>query len=45
MTEPFFFDRGRRLTAREIAAPAGRAAPGADLERCITTWHRSPGHP
>ena len=37
MTEPFFFDRGRGLTVREIAALIG-AEPraGADLDRRIT---------
>ncbi len=37
MTEPFFFDRGRGLTVREIAALTG-AEPraGADLDRRIT---------
>jgi len=37
MTEPFFFERGRGLTVREIAALTG-AEPraGADLERRIT---------
>src|SRR5260370_30128757 len=37
MTEPFFFDRGRGLTVREIAVITG-AEPrsGADLDRRIT---------
>ena len=37
MTEPFFFNRGRGLTVREIAVLTGAApAPGADLDRRIT---------
>jgi UDP-3-O-[3-hydroxymyristoyl] glucosamine N-acyltransferase len=37
MTEPFFFNRGRGLTVREIAALTGaEPQPGADLDRCIT---------
>jgi UDP-3-O-[3-hydroxymyristoyl] glucosamine N-acyltransferase len=37
MTEPFFFDRGRGLTVREIAVLTGAApAPGAELDRRIT---------
>ncbi len=37
MTEPFFFERGRGLTVREIAALTGaEPRPGADLERRIT---------
>jgi UDP-3-O-[3-hydroxymyristoyl] glucosamine N-acyltransferase len=37
MTEPFFFDRGRGLSVREIAALTGAAPrPGADLDRRIT---------
>ena len=37
MTEPFFFNRGRGLTVREIAALTGaEPQPGADLDRRIT---------
>ena len=37
MTEPFFFNRGRGLTVREIAALTGaEPRPGADLDRRIT---------
>jgi UDP-3-O-[3-hydroxymyristoyl] glucosamine N-acyltransferase len=37
MTEPFFFDRGRGLTVREIAAlTKAEPRPGADLDRRIT---------
>jgi UDP-3-O-[3-hydroxymyristoyl] glucosamine N-acyltransferase len=37
MTEPFFFERGRGLTVREIAALAGaEPRPGTDLDRRIT---------
>src|SRR5436190_4469177 len=37
MTEPFFFDRGRGLTVREIAAlTQAEPRPGADLDRRIT---------
>jgi UDP-3-O-[3-hydroxymyristoyl] glucosamine N-acyltransferase len=37
MTEPFFFDRGRGLTVREIAGLTGATpAAGADLDRRIT---------
>jgi UDP-3-O-[3-hydroxymyristoyl] glucosamine N-acyltransferase len=37
MTEPFFFDRGRGLTVREIAALTGAVPrPDAELDRRIT---------
>src|ERR1700730_5686260 len=37
MTEPFFFNRGRGLSVREIAALTGaKPRPGADLDRRIT---------
>jgi UDP-3-O-[3-hydroxymyristoyl] glucosamine N-acyltransferase len=37
MTEPFFFDRGRGLTVREIAAlTQAEPRPGANLDRRIT---------
>ena len=37
MTEPFFFNRGRGLSVREIAALTGaEPQPGADLDRRIT---------
>jgi UDP-3-O-[3-hydroxymyristoyl] glucosamine N-acyltransferase len=37
MTEPFFFNRGRGLTVREIAALTGaEPQPSADLDRRIT---------
>jgi UDP-3-O-[3-hydroxymyristoyl] glucosamine N-acyltransferase len=37
MTEPFFFNRGRGLSVREIAALTGATPrPGADLDRRIT---------
>ena len=37
MTEPFFFNRGRGLTVREIAALTGaEPQPGTDLDRRIT---------
>src|SRR5256884_916016 len=38
MTEPFFFNRGRGLSVREIAALTGaKPRPGADLDRRITS--------
>jgi len=37
MTEPFFFNRGRGLSVREIAALTGaKPRPGADLDRRIS---------
>src|SRR5262245_58913221 len=37
MTEPFFFNRGRGLSVREIAALTGaKPRPGSDLDRRIT---------